>query len=70
MTARKRFMIKSTQQRVDILDAIAESKQQDRNSVINELMLDWILLNLDDPDHVEPIKLIFKNKKETNNEKI
>lgn len=58
----KRFMLKTTQQRMDILDSVAESKQQDRSGAINESMLEYILINLNDPELVTPIKEIFSSQ--------
>ena len=57
----KRFMVRSTHRRVNIFNAIAEKNHLDIHSIINNLMMEWVLDNLDDKDLAENIERIFKD---------
>ena len=57
----KRFMVRSTQRRVNIFNAIAEKNHLDIHSIFNSMMLNWVLNNLDDKDLAENIERIFKD---------
>ena len=54
-------MVRSTHRRVNIFNAIAEKNHQDIQSVINNLMMEWVLNNLDDKDLAENIERTFKD---------
>jgi hypothetical protein len=62
---KKKFMVISTQRRVDIMDAILSRKHQDRHSMINELLKLWVLDNLDDDELIEPVRVIFGSMADT-----
>ena len=57
----KRFMVKSTHRRVSIFNAIAEKHDLDIHSVVNNLMMEWVLNNLNDENLAENIESIFKD---------
>ena len=57
----KNFMVRSSQHKVDLFNAIAEKHHIDIHSILNSMMLKWVLENLDDDDLVEPVKEIFKH---------
>jgi len=47
-TTPRRFMIHTTKQKMSIFISVCEKDHLDRDTVINELMLDYIKENLDD----------------------
>ncbi len=57
----KRFMVNSTIRRIEILNALAEQQHQDIHSIINNLIMEWVLNDIDDSDLIKPIKEIFAN---------
>ena len=59
MDSPNRIMVKSTDRRIRIFQAIAEKNHLDIHSIINSMMLEWVVKNLDDEKLVAPVKEIF-----------
>jgi len=56
----KRIMVRTTQQRIDVIDALAEMEHLDRDTVINTALFDWAKERVDDC-MMERLKVIFLN---------
>ena len=58
-TTPRRFMIRSTEQKINIFISICEKNHLDRDSVINELMLSYIQDNIDDDELLSYVENIW-----------
>lgn len=57
----KKFMVKSSERRIAILNAVAEKNHLDKHSIINNLIMEWVLLDIDDEELIEPIRKVFSS---------
>jgi len=56
----RRFMIRSTEQKMDIFISVCEKYHQDRDSVIDNLMLGYVREFIDDDELLKYVEKIFK----------
>lgn len=56
----KRFMVNSSERRIAILESVAEKHHLDKHSIINNLIMEWVIQDINDDTLIEPVKRIFK----------
>ena len=55
------FKISELMNSIKIFQSLAEKNHLDTHSIIDSLMLEWVLENLHDEDLVDPVNEVFRN---------